>query len=569
MRLDALFAAAALLCGVRAAAPSAATPPQAVFQSGADGRGGGLRSAPGTCPASDAPRHLRVAVIGAGASGASAAYFLSRAHAQLARDGDAPECVDGSGAAWGSPRRSLHIDMFERSGVVGGRTATVQPLDDPGLPPVEIGASIFSNVNYNLVHASETFHLERTAPRNISTEVWGLWDGKKFLVDYYDGSTWSQLKMYWRYGRSPQVTMKIVDKAVSSFLRVYSPRFLHDTRRPSGYPWRSVHDLVASLGFARVTAESARDHFIAKRVSALFVDDMVNAGTRMNYAQDVDDIHAFAGQVALGARGATSVRGGNAQLFEAMVNASGATVHFGAAGEVTGLMKLVSYATQPCEGARWSVGTRDGYGRRYDAVLVAAPWQDSRIVLLNTDRTLPAYAFQRLHVVVIATDAPHPSAAYFGHDASYEYVPRTILTTPGAAAFDPPLANVTHGGQEYSRVFLVKLFSRSELDDAMLASLFFPGRVLWAHRKAWDAYPKLTPTTKLAPFVVDDNLYNINAMERWVSTMETSTVAAKNVVALVLEKWLGTSFVRGSHCAFNKSTPGVALDWASWGCYSS
>jgi len=121
----------------------------------------------------------------------------------------------------------------------------------------------------------------------------------------------------------------------------------------------------------------------------------------------------------------------------------------------------------------------------------------------------------------------------------------------------------------YSNLYLVKFMSHHPLNDAQLKTIFGERSVIWTTVKAWDAYPILTPPTKLDSFIVDDDLYYTNALERAVSTLETSTIAAKNTVALLLRKWLGNAFVLGHNCSFGEDTPHIAPGWSSWGCMSS
>lgn len=92
--------------------------------------------------------------------------------------------------------------------------------------------------------------------------------------------------------------------------------------------------------------------------------------------------------------------------------------------------------------------------------------------------------------------------------------------------------------------------------------------MLWTSRHVWDAYPELTPTTHWGPFEVDDNLFYTNSMERLVSTMETSMVAAKNVATLVLQKWLGLQFVHGHDCRWDNAST-FSKGWDLWGCKGS
>lgn len=87
----------------------------------------------------------RIAIIGAGPGGTSTAYFLSKAQEKLqsiGREGD-----------------GFEITLFEREERIGGRTAIVHPYFDDRLPVIELGASIFADVNRNLKRAVEVCHL--------------------------------------------------------------------------------------------------------------------------------------------------------------------------------------------------------------------------------------------------------------------------------------------------------------------------------------------------------------------------------------------------------------------------
>ncbi len=104
----------------------------------------------GRCPPSGT-RVRKVAVIGAGASGSSAAWWLSKAHDKLSQD----EHWSGKAPLSGC-REEIEITVFEREERIGGRTAVVYPFDDPEhYDAIELGASIFADVNRNMVRAAK------------------------------------------------------------------------------------------------------------------------------------------------------------------------------------------------------------------------------------------------------------------------------------------------------------------------------------------------------------------------------------------------------------------------------
>ncbi len=108
--------------------------------------------------------------------------------------------------------------------------------------------------------------------------------------------------------------------------------------------------------------------------------------------------------------------------------------------------------------------------------------------------------------------------------------------------------------------------------SSLLDDLFGESTISWIHRHSWDSYPYLTPTTRFPHIHVDEGLYYPNAMESLVSTMETSTVAAKNAVGLLLSDWYGDEFVNGKDCKWGVEDwtrdPMENVNWAGWGCNS-
>jgi prenylcysteine oxidase / farnesylcysteine lyase len=98
------------------------------------------------------------------------------------------------------------------------------------------------------------------------------------------------------------------------------------------------------MGWVDLISNSTADYFVAKGVSKKYTNELIEAGTRVNYGQvsfapfliaqpphrlkqNVLDIHALEGAASLAASYASGVRGGNFQIFENFLNRSGAKVH--------------------------------------------------------------------------------------------------------------------------------------------------------------------------------------------------------------------------------------------------
>ncbi|SPO29591.1 related to Prenylcysteine oxidase precursor [Ustilago trichophora] len=562
-------------------------------------------------------RTRRIAIIGAGPSGTSAAYFLKHAQDRLASTNASSDKLD--------------ITLYERDTHIGGRTAVVYPYDDETQSPIELGASIFADVNLNLRRAVKDFSLETGAPNGLSGQM-GIWDGQQFLFEGDQSSWWTSAKFFLRYGYSAITTEAVVKKQLAYFLGLYRPSFLHSRtktgRSVSGYPWKSVEGLADAVNATSLVGMTGMQFFKEKRVSELFIEEMVEAATRVNYAQNTDQIHGFGALVSLAASGATGVKDGNYRIFEQFARRSGARLFTGVEGQVTGIVRFHS-ATRSTRGqpevdlkpaetqVQWYIGTKSGEGEIYDAVIIATPWHNSDITLLNTPERVKGKPFVHLHVTLLTTSRPSPNPEYFGL-GSQDAVPTTILTSdesvrrasnkkkpeetdPQDNGQEPPVvqqlkkpsldffslnylrsviptnssSSASPSKREDSsskeKEYVVKIFSHTRISDDLLIQLF-GDTMSWVRRHEWDSYPYLAPTDRFPRIEVDENLYYSNAMESLVSTMETSTVAAKNTVALLLSKWYGDHFVNGEDCQYGiedeLKDPLKNKNWAGWGCDS-
>ncbi|KAI9852311.1 MAG: hypothetical protein M1824_002032, partial [Vezdaea acicularis] len=236
----------------------------------------------------------RVAVIGAGAGGSSAAYYLKQK-------------ADESGFA-------VDITIFERNPYVGGRSTTVDVFGNPAYP-IELGASIFVEVNRNLVAAAKAFGLEtESATRaQVSALQLGVWNGEEFVVvQKYGSGWWDVVKLFWRYGLAPLRVQSAMKSTVQKFLRMYeAPHF----------PFRSLTRVAQDVELIETTTGFTGRQFLETIDAAgKFAEDIVQASTRVNYGQNLELIHGLETMVCMATDGAVAVVGGNWQIFEGMIN---------------------------------------------------------------------------------------------------------------------------------------------------------------------------------------------------------------------------------------------------------
>ncbi len=292
-------------------------------------------------------------------------------------------------------------------------------------------------MNLNLRRAVRDFKLDTGAANGMGGQM-GIWDGQQFLFEGDQGSWWTSAKFFLRYGYSAITTQSIVTKQLAYFSALYRPAFLHARERRgdeeskgsiSGYPWKKVEDLAEAVNASALAATTGMQFFKDRRVSELFIEEMVEAATRVNYAQDTDRIHGFGALVSLAASGADGVKTGNYRIFEEFARRSGARILTGVEGHVTGLVKFDSVSRPGKEReTQWYVGTKSGEGEVYDAVIIATPWHNADITLLNTPQRVRGKPFVHLHVTLLTTSRASPRPEYFGLGAQ-DAVPRTILTS--------------------------------------------------------------------------------------------------------------------------------------------
>ncbi|KAK7679107.1 hypothetical protein QCA50_017866 [Cerrena zonata] len=239
----------------------------------------------------------RIAIIGAGAGGSSAAYYLQRF----------------------SPGK-YDVTIFEKSDSVGGRSTTV---DVKG-------------------HKVETF--------NLSTQKFGekvkgtvaIWNGDRVVLEL-GSSWWSNIKLL-----------------INKFLQSY-----YD----GNFPFANLTDLTVESKFSEVTHLTAEEYLYEQEISDDFANNLIQAATRVNYAQNLDQIHGIGSLVAVAADGAEQVKDGNWIIFDNFIKYSDAKLH---------LQTRVKSIMKNEEGWLVSYDDKTSY---FDQVIIASPFGQSRINL--------------------------------------------------------------------------------------------------------------------------------------------------------------------------------------------
>ncbi len=477
--------------------------------------------------------------VGAGSGGSSAAYYLER----FASDENI----------------RTNITVYERSLYVGGRSTTVNVYDDP-TQPVELGASIFVKANKNLFSAAQEFGLSMTAVGGTrakeSPVILGVWNGKEFVFrqDYGGNYWWNVGKLFWKYGLAPMRLQRAVKETVGKFLKMYeTPHF----------PFRSLYQVVQDLDLSATIAVKGETFLAEHSIDPPFSTEVIQASSRVNYAQNLGLIHGLETMVCMSTDGAMAIEGGNWQIFDSMLKAAGAHVRLG--GQVSEIHKSGNgtYSIVSAADDSTSVASQD-HTDSFDSVIVASPLQFSDIKfspsLLNPPDKIP---YVKLQVTIFASQhLLSPTAFKLPDGAS---VPQVILTTlppeldlgsredgVGPAGFFSisTLGTVSNPSSNPPRTeFLYKVFSPEPLTSAFVSDILgLPNSqgglssiakedISWLYERTWDSYPYLYPRVTFDEPQLDANLWYTSGIESFISTMETSSLMGMNVARLVVDDW--------------------------------
>ncbi|KAF3047537.1 hypothetical protein E8E12_010120 [Didymella heteroderae] len=480
-----------------------------------------------------APSAKRVAIIGAGAGGSSAAHHL----AQYAASSSTP----------------TDITVFERNSYVGGRTTTVDAWSDPAVP-IELGGSIFVSVNHILVNATRDFNLsvasqEDSLATRLELPDLGIWDGTQFvLVTREEDGWWDKAKLLWRYGLAPLKTNRLMKSAVGRFLNMYEEPV---------FPWKNLGETLEAQGLLDITGVTGEQYLKANGISDAFAREVIQASTRVNYASNLAYIHGLETMVCMATNGAMQIDGGNWRIFASMLKSSPAIT--------THLNTHVSLVSKQADGTyRLSINDTTS---TFDEVILAAPLQFTNLTIDPAPKHTPdAIPYVKLHVTLFASPFRLDPAAF--KLAPGEAVPQYVLTTlppsetprdghPGSPDFYSVSMHYTSLNQHASpprQEFIYKVFSVKPITAEILTFLLGHsvskadaegenpnGTVSWVHRKIWYSYPREYPRVTFEETQLDGEggaLWYTSGIESFISTMETSALSGKNVARLIANKWI-------------------------------
>ncbi|KAL4428033.1 hypothetical protein ABPG75_002122 [Micractinium tetrahymenae] len=468
----------------------------------------------------------RVAIIGGGVAGASAAHYLRQ------------ELAD------------VEISVFEREHL-GGRA---QELQYGGLT-LELGASMVWGKNFLMRDLTAAAGLEREQPSaGEGAGLFAVYDGRELV---FAESTWrilTLIRLLWRYWLSWFTFRRAPAQTFDKFQGIYA---LLD----QGRTFDSPAELLKAVDLYDLTQQSMFEWLRTNMGTSadLLAAELIGGVNRCNYNQANLELNALAGMVSMLPATEPSVfriKGGNGLLPPALLAAANASVRWPLpVGVVRRLddwcfalhAAPVPTAAEPQQGpAEKQAGRQQGdqppgsqaapdadaepVGQplgTFDAVIIATPLESSGLALAGFEPPhIPARKYRQTVSTFVRGVV---RASYFGlHEMAYS----AVLVADGAGVPWTSLGLVgrtTGEGGAPVNATVWKLFSREPLPHAWL-SMMFERDFEVVHTQVWNspgAYPAFDPPEDFAPVKLADGLFYAAALENAASAMEIAAIEGR------------------------------------------
>ncbi len=370
----------------------------------------------------------------------------------------------------------------------------------------------------------------------------GIFDGKRFLLRTGVFSIINSIKILWRYGLDLFRLKRSVSSLLDNFSSIYE-------LQESGKAYSNLHDMLEAMGGEHMyglTQVSAHDYMRGTlNWNEKLVDELITGALRVNYGQDTS-VNAFTAYVALAGMEdgkLWSVVDGNWQIPAKVLEESAATV---LSEDVTKVSKVVNQNGQTKYHINTSGGGDDGLD--YDVVIVANPLNLSSVEYENFSGNVytPA-ATTPYHTTVATFIKGIIKQDFFGEDPKQNNFPQNILTKDMEGC---PIQFNSIGSEIPSEIKQdqVKDYTKPLQDDPMRVWKVFSNEshsptdwqqiftdIQSTFTKKWSAYPQYHPPDEAPPFILDDGVFYVNAIEKAASAMEMSAIGAKNAALLARE----------------------------------
>jgi prenylcysteine oxidase/farnesylcysteine lyase len=418
----------------------------------------------------------RLAVVGAGIGGSSAAYF-------------ARKYLPNS-----------EITIYDASDRIGGRILTHKEGD----LSLEVGAAFFNPTNKTIISLVNEAGLE---VRKIRAMDFAIWDGSEIIFNSNRSMVLSGVKLIARYGQSVTKMLRILREGEKRVVNLYREEIENPTE---------FEELFRLAGLDRWYRKPFDDALMERGVDSVFIDEIVTPITRTIYSQEAN-LAGFAGLSSLMgvfARTVYRIAEGNSLLQRHLAEASLSKLELG---------RKVRSIEKTANGSYRLSTERES--KIFDAAIVATPLELAGIEFDGVSAPrLEAQQYQRVYRKAVR-GVFDPSG--IGLRRSSE-PPSMLLTAKGAG----PITHI--GVQRLSNgESLLSVSSKEPLADDVIHRIFEDGKTVFEHD--WKAaYPVFKPLEKIPQTRLDERLIYLDSTEAAVSSMETSALSALNAIRMMI-----------------------------------
>lgn len=456
----------------------------------------------------------KIAIVGAGIAGASAAYYLSERF----------------------PKSPADITVYEARHQVGGRTRSVKVYNGAyGSQHVETGAhSFYTDDECIQSMIDETGLRKKLEPHYPRGKMVGVWDGTSFILrDKRDLKirTWRKWIHYtWKYGPSVHRFRNWIAAKLPQVQKLLGARETIN---------RDFPKKIQKLGLTAEKRNCAQS-CLHNLTSPEFSREIVQATTRAWNTQDLTAINGLATIVAMNPAFTDSIRpvfGGNYKLIDRLIKLSDVGLRLN-----TSVTRI-----QRSERRKYRLTVRtDGHQDRsptneeanYDAIIIAAPLQAAKIdfdIGVHPVNALTPYVER--HVTHFTSTQPDTLSPAFFNVSTTGEIPDKIFTTtngvsdPGFFSIESSLAYLGLDGCVAQSENMYKVVSAAPLDNSMIAKLLGKSPnstveslgVRWIHRQVWhQAFPEYSKNAMLNNIEIADGIFYTGVGEEIVSSLEMS-----------------------------------------------
>jgi protoporphyrinogen oxidase len=511
---------------------------------------------------------LRIAVIGCGISGSSAAFYTTHLLNNILK-------------------QKVDVTIYEASEQPGGRLkyTTIQGTK------CEVGGSHIIKDNYYTMRLINGFGLHLSPERKQHVVVWDGDEEKSCFVED-PNSKWNNMVEYlkrYQFGWAILRAKSLVKDLFLKFRNIYRMQLCEKFFVPNEstnaeqimtkndlkqcFTWENVEQFVTGINMQKEVQSNFYDFFCNRALPLLgiqnrLVREFIEPILRINYMQNANELSAFAGGVAIAGiiSDFRSIQETTSSLVKVMLDDIKPTLK---------LKTRVKEIEKMLEGDRFLLTsisehkTEDGLVEQkeekseFDYVIIATPLEfgPERIAIKNLE--LPEILkvdrpFRKAHVTFVVGELnldyfnvvdqrkPVEQAKFFEHiaidrskvpeeeagDTRLEY---GIITMKPKKKQELEFNCISHiANTKDTNEHIYKIFSIEAIPNALLNNLF---NMKYSEHHFWKdgAYPILKPAKKeeLPPIKLSNHLYYASAFETIVSTIETNLINSRNIAFMI------------------------------------